>query len=410
LLADGNLQPDSEVCASKPYVHEDDNLDSTLPERVAHISGMVSIQLMEIKGLKASLNTAAQKRDAAAHDVREVELMIQSLRAQMQMLTTQSSSTAASTKDETKMEIIADMLRENETKLHAATSEAEKRECELREVQASMTLKQSSVSALTDEISLLRRGSRPSGLKPWPMIYPDTTPGGPALRYIEITACCLCGFEFPDSDIIVANCLHLYHPWYAVVVFGKGVRCVQAKCCGLPHPNWHKSFGWGLSNEDMLDQTKILGCEQEMARLFAAREEKAKANCEGEGKGQFLDGFSGYNQVFIRMNDQLKTTFTTEWGTFAFNRMPFGLCNAPGTFQRLMMDIFKDFLRHFLEVFIDDFAMFSNKEDHLEYLRKTFQRCRETNLKLHPGKCFFGMSSGILLRHTNSLKEYENVI
>jgi hypothetical protein len=54
-------------------------------------------------------------------------------------------------------------------------------------------------------------------------------------------------------------------------------------------------------------------------------------------------GFSGYNQVFIRMSDQLKTTFTTEWGTFAFNRMLFGLCNAPGTFQRLMMDIFKDF-------------------------------------------------------------------
>jgi hypothetical protein len=64
-----------------------------------------------------------------------------------------------------------------------------------------------------------------------------------------------------------------------------------------------------------------------------------------------------------------------------------------------MMDIFKDFLRHFLEVFIDDFAVFSNKEDHLEYLRKTFQRCRETKLKLHPGKCFFGMSSGILLGH-----------
>jgi hypothetical protein len=119
----------------------------------------------------------------------------------------------------------------------------------------------------------------------------------------------------------------------------------------------------------------------------------------GHERYSFLDGFSRYNQVFIRMNDQLKTTFTTEWGTFAFNRMPFGLCNAPGTFQRLMMDIFKDFLRHFLEVFIDDFAVFSNNEDHLEYLRKTFQRCRETNLKLHPGKCFFGMSSGILLGH-----------
>ena len=116
----------------------------------------------------------------------------------------------------------------------------------------------------------------------------------------------------------------------------------------------------------------------------------------------FLDGFSGYNQVSIREEDQLKTTFTTDWGTYAFNRMPFGLCNAPGTFQRLMMDIFQDFLKHFLEVFIDDFAVFSKKTEHLNCLRKTFQRCRETNLKLHPGKCFFGMKSGLLLGHVVS--------
>jgi hypothetical protein len=55
----------------------------------------------------------------------------------------------------------------------------------------------------------------------------------------------------------------------------------------------------------------------------------------GHERYSFLDGFSGYNQVFIRMNDQLKTMFTTEWGTFAFNRMPFGLCNAPGTWMWL---------------------------------------------------------------------------
>lgn len=63
------------------------------------------------------------------------------------------------------------------------------------------------------------------------------------------------------------------------------------------------------------------------------------------------------------------------------------------------MDIFRDFLRHFLEVFIDDFAVFSRRTDHLEFLRKTFQRCRDTGLKLHPGKCFFGMLSGLLLGH-----------
>ena len=66
------------------------------------------------------------------------------------------------------------------------------------------------------------------------------------------------------------------------------------------------------------------------------------------------------------------------------------------------MDIFQDFLRHFLEVFIDDFAVFSAKQDHLKYLRKTFERCRETNLKLHPGKCFLGMESGLLLGHVVS--------
>nr|GFA36817.1 reverse transcriptase domain-containing protein [Tanacetum cinerariifolium] len=52
----------------------------------------------------------------------------------------------------------------------------------------------------------------------------------------------------------------------------------------------------------------------------------------------FLDGFSGYFQIPIDPKDQEKTTFTCPYGTFAYKRMPFGLCNAPGTFQRCMMD------------------------------------------------------------------------
>ena len=47
----------------------------------------------------------------------------------------------------------------------------------------------------------------------------------------------------------------------------------------------------------------------------------------------FLDGFSGYNQVSIHLDDQPKTTFVTEWDTYAYRVMPFGLCNAPATFQ-----------------------------------------------------------------------------
>ena len=54
----------------------------------------------------------------------------------------------------------------------------------------------------------------------------------------------------------------------------------------------------------------------------------------------FLDGYSGYNQIPIALEDREKTTFTCPFGTFAYRRMPFGLCNAPSTFQRCMIDIF----------------------------------------------------------------------
>jgi hypothetical protein len=56
----------------------------------------------------------------------------------------------------------------------------------------------------------------------------------------------------------------------------------------------------------------------------------------------FLDGYSGYNQVPVDPEDQEKTTFTCHFGTFAYRHMPFGLCNAPNTFQRCMVSIFSD--------------------------------------------------------------------
>nr|GFA90336.1 reverse transcriptase domain-containing protein [Tanacetum cinerariifolium] len=69
----------------------------------------------------------------------------------------------------------------------------------------------------------------------------------------------------------------------------------------------------------------------------------------------FLDGFSGYFQIPIDPQDQEKTTFTCPYGTFAYRRMPFGLCNAPGTSQRCMMSIFHDMIEKMMEVFMDDF-------------------------------------------------------
>ena len=77
----------------------------------------------------------------------------------------------------------------------------------------------------------------------------------------------------------------------------------------------------------------------------------------------FLDGYSGYNQIPIAPEDQEKTTFTCPYGTFAFRRMPFGLCNAPTTFQRCMMAIFSDFVEEIMEVFMDNFSIFGYSFD-----------------------------------------------
>nr|GFA87375.1 reverse transcriptase domain-containing protein [Tanacetum cinerariifolium] len=92
----------------------------------------------------------------------------------------------------------------------------------------------------------------------------------------------------------------------------------------------------------------------------------------------FLDGFSGYFQIPIDPRDQENTTFTCPYGTFAYRRMPFGLCNAPGTFQRCMLAIFYNMVEKTMEVFMDDFSVFGNSfENCLSRLDKMLQRCED---------------------------------
>ncbi|KAL4361204.1 hypothetical protein GQ457_04G025620 [Hibiscus cannabinus] len=122
----------------------------------------------------------------------------------------------------------------------------------------------------------------------------------------------------------------------------------------------------------------------------------------------FLDGYSGYNQIAIAQEDQEKTTFTCPFGTYAFRRMPFGLCNAPATFQRCMMAIFSDMVEDFLEIFMDDFSVFGDNFDTcLSNLEKVLTRCEETDLVLNWEKCNFMVDQGIVLGHKISSKGIE---
>ena len=122
----------------------------------------------------------------------------------------------------------------------------------------------------------------------------------------------------------------------------------------------------------------------------------------------FLDGYSRYNQIAIHPDDQENTTFTCPFGTFTFRRMPFGLCNAPVTFQRCMTAIFSDFLGDSLEVFMDDFYVFGDDFDScLAHLTKILEVCVRKRLVLSWQKSHFMVREGVVLRHLVSGKGLE---
>jgi hypothetical protein len=95
----------------------------------------------------------------------------------------------------------------------------------------------------------------------------------------------------------------------------------------------------------------------------------------------FLDGFSGYNQIQIEPEDQDKTTFTYPWGNYDYRVLPFGICNAPTTFQRVVLAIFYDLTNDCIEVYMDDFTVHGNDfQESLTSLEKVLIRCKETNI------------------------------
>ena len=114
----------------------------------------------------------------------------------------------------------------------------------------------------------------------------------------------------------------------------------------------------------------------------------------------FLNRVLGVQPDAIAPEDQEKTTFTCPYDTFAFKRMPFGLCNAPRTFQRCMMARFSDMVEKTIEVFMDDFYIVGESLDNcLENLRVVLVKCEETNLVLNWDKCHFMVREAIVLGH-----------
>ena len=113
-----------------------------------------------------------------------------------------------------------------------------------------------------------------------------------------------------------------------------------------------------------------------------------------------MDGYSGYNQIFIAEEDTHKTAFRCPGyiGLYEWVVMAFGMKNAGATYQRAMNTIFHDFVGKFVEVYIDDVVVKSHTfDEHINHLKQTLQRMRQYQLKMNASKCAFGVTAGNFL-------------
>lgn len=112
----------------------------------------------------------------------------------------------------------------------------------------------------------------------------------------------------------------------------------------------------------------------------------------------FLDSFSGYNQILVHLDDQLKTTFRMKWDTYAYQKKPFGLINDGATFQRAMDIAFKGLVNKSVVIYLDNITVYSNKHSNrIRDLKQIFQQCQKYWISLNPKKSFFALSEGKLL-------------
>ena len=121
-----------------------------------------------------------------------------------------------------------------------------------------------------------------------------------------------------------------------------------------------------------------------------------------------LDCFSGYHQIWMRKEDEEKTSFITPFGTYCFVRMPEGLNNAGQSFSRMSSVVLEHQLRRNVLAYVDDIVVTSSvRSNHVADLAETFASLRKAGLSLNPNKCIFGVNKGKVLGCLVSTKGIE---
>ncbi len=120
-------------------------------------------------------------------------------------------------------------------------------------------------------------------------------------------------------------------------------------------------------------------------------------NIAGHEVYTFLNGFCGYHQISIALENQYKTIFVIDWGIFVWVVMPFGDKNGPPIYQKVITKAFCEYIDVFMKFFLDDFIVFNDLSTHLEKLKKCFLNCKEYGLSLNLEKCAFMVCFGTIL-------------
>lgn len=265
------MQDVSEVCASRIPTKQEDDQGTSTAERIQRLGDIARILELEIAATKAAYATATHRVRVARDEVRAMEVNVVQLTADLAELASQAWDDDSDAKWQHKA---VERLKNQATlKFESAAADVIVAEREVEVIEARSKAQQRQVAVVSEEALQLKFGGRPSGLHPWPMFYPLVHAEDVTVIHVAVTTCSLCSFAFPNHDIVVAPCMHVYHPWCALVVFGKGNRCVLKRCQAIVHPSWHQSFGWGNPSEDMVKEAAKIDLDGAMKLLMQDRED-----------------------------------------------------------------------------------------------------------------------------------------
>lgn len=266
----------SEVCASRIPTKQEDDLASSAAERIQQLSNLGRVLTMEIAYKKSALKTSAARVKKAKDVVSAHNENLEFLDRQIEELKGDNWCND-NPELEFRVGVFNRMKGECLEKIQTAVEDVTAAEAAHSKVRETIELQGKQLTSITDEASHLKLGGRPSGLHPWPMLYPRVEEEEIKVESVEFSTCTLCDYGFPNRDIIVATCSHAYHPWCAFAVFGKGLCCVQENCKRPMHPSWRRSFGWGHQAEELQQGAASLGIDGEFSELLQDREDFLKS-------------------------------------------------------------------------------------------------------------------------------------